>query len=157
MRPNEIRVIALGVFLRGDDLLVSEGRDPATGRSFFRPPGGGIAFGEQGCSALEREIGEELGTPITDVRFLGAIENIFAYAGERGHGIVLLYAARFADPRIYQVDPLVGRDDDGEYLAVWKPLEGFCRAADGPLYPAQLLSLIDRQRALWHGDPESAG
>lgn len=49
--PDRIRPIAIGIFRRGDSILVELGQDPATGEHFCRPPGGEIEFGEDGAAA----------------------------------------------------------------------------------------------------------
>jgi hypothetical protein len=43
---NEIRPVALCVFRNNDGILVFEGYDDVKGETFYRPPGGGIEFGE---------------------------------------------------------------------------------------------------------------
>ncbi|WP_460164643.1 NUDIX domain-containing protein [Pseudomonas sp. S2_F03] len=53
-----------------------------------------MEFGETSAQAIVREVQEELGLAITDVRLLGTLENIFTYAGRPGHEIVQVYDAR---------------------------------------------------------------
>ena len=59
--PSEIRIVALGAVLRGDDLLVQEDELRSTGETFYRLLGGGVEFGEHSRDAVVREFGEELG------------------------------------------------------------------------------------------------
>jgi len=144
MQPKRIRPLALGLFLHNGKLLVFEGHDPVKGETFYRPLGGGIEFGETGAQAMAREIREEIGAEVTNVRYLGLCENIFVYAaGEVGHEIVLLYEAELADTSLYERDVIEAVEENGAtYMALWKPLADF---ADGrvPLYPDGLFDLLE--------------
>ncbi|SRR5712691_3137526 len=79
MKPNEIRPIAICVFREKDRILVAEGHDPVA-QTFYRPLGGAIRCGEKGADTLIRELREELDVEIRDLRYLGALENIFTSA-----------------------------------------------------------------------------
>jgi 8-oxo-dGTP pyrophosphatase MutT (NUDIX family) len=71
MTTHRIRPLALCIFHHDGKILLSEAHDPIKNRPFFRPIGGGIEFGETSAEAIEREVQEELGLAITDVRLLG--------------------------------------------------------------------------------------
>ena len=79
-QPKRIRPLALGIFRHDGRLLVFEGHDPVKDETFYRPLGGGIEFGETGAQAMAREMREEIGAEVTNVRYLGLCENIFTYA-----------------------------------------------------------------------------
>ncbi len=146
MKSEQIRTIVLGIFQHEGRLLVFEGYDPIRDITFYRPLGGGIEFGEYGHQALAREMREEIGAEITDVRYLGAIESIFTHLGKQGHEIVLVYEARFIDPAFYQQSTLVAAEDDGTPLTVsWKPLADFENGAF--LVPIELLELLRTSHA----------
>jgi histidine triad (HIT) family protein len=49
-----IRPIVIGVAIRDDRILADEGFDPQKAERFYRPPGGGIEFGETSQDALRR-------------------------------------------------------------------------------------------------------
>jgi NADH pyrophosphatase NudC (nudix superfamily) len=143
MQPKRIRPLALGLFLRDGKLLVFEGYDPVKDETFYRPLGGGIEFGETGAQALAREMREEIGAEVTNVRYLGLSENIFTGNGETGHEIVLLYEAELVDRSFYERDDLQGVEPGGvTFRVLWKPLADF---ADGcvPLYPDGLFALLE--------------
>jgi 8-oxo-dGTP pyrophosphatase MutT (NUDIX family) len=74
MKPGSIRVLALGIIWRGDELLLMEGYDPAKRQTFYRPLGGGVEFGEPGRDALIREFNEELGAELANICYLGTLE-----------------------------------------------------------------------------------
>lgn len=141
MKDGRIRTIVLGIFLHEGRLLVFEGHDPIRGITFYRPLGGGVEFGEYGHDALAREIREELGAEITDVRYLGTIQSIFTHLGKQGHEIALVYKAQFVDPACYRPDAFTGAQDDGGPIPVsWRPLTDFENGAF--LVPVQLLPLL---------------
>ena len=97
MIPKSIRPLAIGIFRRGDEILVFEGHDPSKDQLFYRPLGGAIEFGEYGHQALARELQEEVGTGIEHLRYLGALENLFVFDGQQGHEVVLVYEGSLAD------------------------------------------------------------
>ena len=138
-----IRPIALAVPRRGDDLLVFEYHDPTKGRTFYRPLGGGIEFGETAEAAVRRELHEELGVDLLAVRRLGVLENIFHAFGGDGHEIAFIFDCQLADRTLYERD-LVGEilDDPGTKV-MWRSLNRF--QAGNPLYPDGLADLL-RQR-----------
>ena len=143
MQPKRIRPLALGLFLHDGKLLVFEGHDPVKGETFYRPLGGGIEFGETGAQAMAREMREEIGAEVANVRYLGQCENIFTHLGEMGHKIVLLYEAELTDRSLYERGIIEAVEPDGAtFKALWMPLSDF---ADGrvPLYPDGLFALLE--------------
>jgi ADP-ribose pyrophosphatase YjhB (NUDIX family) len=146
LKKNRIRVLSLGIFRRGDSIFVVEGYDPTRDETFYRPLGGGVEFGEQSADTLIRERREETGLEVTNLRYAGVCENIFTYLGERGHEIVLLYEADFADPAVYEKDEMICQEDDGlAFKAVWKPISEFGKDKDGPLYPDGLMAILPQR------------
>ncbi|WP_460126166.1 NUDIX hydrolase [Pseudomonas sp. S2_C03] len=143
MTAPRIRALALCIFHHDGKILVNEAVDPVTQRSFFRPIGGGIEFGETSAQAIEREVQEELGLAITDIRLLGTLESLFTYAGKPGHEIVQVYDARFVDGSVYERLHLDGQEsNDAPFVAKWLPLERFTDEA--PLVPEGLGALLKK-------------
>jgi 8-oxo-dGTP pyrophosphatase MutT (NUDIX family) len=132
-----IRPLAIAVVKRGDELLVSEGRDDVKGETFYRPLGGGIEFGEPAEIALRREFQEELGAELTDVVLLGVLENIFTVFGHPGHEIVFVYEAELADRSWYERDDLGTVLDEGSPI-LWRDFTG----GGQHLYPDGLADLL---------------
>jgi 8-oxo-dGTP pyrophosphatase MutT (NUDIX family) len=127
-------------------LLVFEAYDSIKQQTFYRPLGGGIEFGEHGRDAIAREILEEIGAELREVRYLAALENIFTFERRPGHEIVLVYEAELVDERLYSSEELTGHEESGApFTVVWKPLAMF-RAGEAPLYPTGLLELLDLAR-----------
>ncbi len=145
-KRQRIKTKALCVFRNGEKILVYERYDPTKRKRFYRPIGGGIDFGELGRDAMVREVREELGADVTDVRFLGVLENLFTYAGRAGHEIVLMYDARFEDESLYERTSLEAYEEAGDrhFEATWKSLEYFRSAGSLPLYPNGLPELLSK-------------
>ena len=144
LKVPRIRTIAIGIFRQGNRIFVMEGYDSLKKQTFYRPLGGSIEFGERAQDALKRELREEANAEITNVRYLGTVENIFTYNGEMGHEIVLVYEADFTDKSFYQHESLeCYEDDDTPFKAVWKSLDDF--GVEGPLYPDGLPDLLKHE------------
>lgn len=134
------------MFRNGDKILVYERYDPRTGKRFYRPIGGGIDFGELSREAMVREIREELNAEVTDLCFLGVLENVFTYVGRPGHEILLMYDARFEDESLYEQPTLEAYEEtsDRHFEATWKSLDYFRSSDSHSLYPNGLLELLSK-------------
>lgn len=143
MKEGIIRPLVICVFQKGDNILVAEGYDPLKEDHFYRPIGGGIEFGENSEEALIREMREELGTEITDLTYLGTLENIFTFNGKRGHEIVRVYDASFVDDSFNTNDSFEGIEDNGETFNVMRiPIQTF-QTGELRLVPENLLDLLE--------------
>jgi 8-oxo-dGTP pyrophosphatase MutT (NUDIX family) len=139
---DRIRPIAICLFSHDGRILVAEGLDPVKGEKFYRPIGGAIEFGERGAETLIREVQEELKAEISSLRYLGAVENIFTYNGQRGHEIVLVYDGSFVDPSLYERVEIEGREHDGSsFRAVWRSISQI-RGEGKPIYPSGLAEML---------------
>ena len=139
---NYIRPMALVVFRRDDGaILVAPGFDPVKQQRFYRPLGGGIEFGERAEDAARREIREELGAEITDLRLLTVSENIFTFLGQPGHELIWLYEARFTNPALYEGDVLTADEYGAKFEVHWVPPQSFV-SGETPLYPEGTLQAL---------------
>jgi ADP-ribose pyrophosphatase YjhB (NUDIX family) len=139
---NRIRPIAIVVFKRPDGaILVASGYDRIKEKSFYRPLGGEIEFGETAADAARRELLEELGAEVENLSLLGVFENIFTFLGAQGHEIVFVFEAAFADSSFYDRDVVYALEGDASFEVHWVPLQRF---VDGevPLYPDGLLNAL---------------
>lgn len=142
MKPGKIRPLAICVFRRDDRIFAAEGYDAVKNQKFYRPLGGKIEFGEYSPQTIARELDEEIGQAVKDLRYLATLENIFTYNGHAGHEIVLVYDGAFVDEAMYTRDGVEGRDDNElRFVAYWKSLDFFQRG-EAPLYPTGLLDLL---------------
>jgi ADP-ribose pyrophosphatase YjhB (NUDIX family) len=119
--------------------------DSAKGSAFARPLGGGIDFGETSQDAIVREIKEELGTEMNDVRLLGIVENIFELEGKPGHEIVFVYDGHFGDESLYERENLDVVEGKRKFKAVWRSLKEL-RSGSTRLVPPELWELLEKPR-----------
>lgn len=142
-KPTVIRVIAICLFRRDDQILVFEGFDRVKGTHFYRPLGGGVDAGETSAEAIVREIREELGAEITDLKLVGVLESIFTVDERAGHEIVFVYDGRFVDESFYTRPLIEAVEDNSTVLpATWRPLASF--NAQHRLVPEQLMALLTK-------------
>lgn len=157
MPPTDIRAHVLGVARRDEGapadaadadapgrdgldpdeaILVSELTNPETGETFYRPPGGGIEFGESSAEAVVREFREEMGLAVTPRGYLGTVENRFEFDGRAAHELAVVHEVAFDDASVYDRAVIDGVDAGGTvtYEATWEPLDQLV-AGDQPLYP----------------------
>lgn len=140
--PQYIRPLAL-VLVRRDDgaILAAPGFDRVKQQRFYRPLGGGIEFGERAEEAARRELQEELGADLTDVRLLGTFENLFTFQGQPGHELIWLFEARLTDQSLYEREVLIADEFGSRFEVHWVPVDTF-RRGEAPLYPDGLLDLL---------------
>jgi ADP-ribose pyrophosphatase YjhB (NUDIX family) len=140
---DAIRPIAAAVIRNEDRILVWEDHDPTTGDVVAVPLAGGIEFGETGQAAIGRELQEEVGATPTRVRYLGLLEDIFVWAGQKRHELYLIYDVELAGRTVYEAEKIRVVEPDGtSYLARWRPLSEFRGPAR--LVPDGLLELIEQ-------------
>jgi 8-oxo-dGTP pyrophosphatase MutT (NUDIX family) len=145
MKPNRVRAIAICLFRHGDKLLALEGYDEVKRQTFYRPLGGTIEFGEHSSQTVVRELREELGAEVRDVRYLYTLENVFVFNGQQGHEIVLVYDGTLADPALYERPVIEAHEDNGQaFLARWVSLKDV-ESGETPLYPSGLLAKLRQQ------------
>jgi ADP-ribose pyrophosphatase YjhB (NUDIX family) len=142
MLEERIRPIAICVCRDGERILVAEYCEK--GRLYYRPLGGAIEFGERGEETVRRELREEIAADLTEVRYLGVLENIYANEGLRAHQIVLVYDGRLTDVSLYEKEVIQGDELGAPFKAVWKRLDEF-GPEKPPVYPDGLLELLNRR------------
>lgn len=146
--PQGDRARAFGIPETCDEvvrLFVSEGYDPVKQQTFYRALGGGVEFGETSLVALQREFQEEIQAELTNIHYLGCLENLFTFNGIPGHEIVQLYRCDFADPRFYQLEQLTFTEleDNNQqtHTASWIELARF-RSGELRLVPEACLQYL---------------
>lgn len=136
---KEIRPIVLGLAIKDNKLLVSEGFDKVKNQTFYRCLGGGIEFLEKSTYALKREFQEEINIDIDIKDFLGISENIFTYDGKNAHELVLYYNIDISDEG-YKEEYIVN-DDNGQSKATWIDINDF-KNGNKILYPEEVFKYI---------------
>ena len=137
---KEIRPIALGLAVKNNKLLVSEGFDKVKNETFYRCLGGGIEFLEKSSDALKREFKEEIGANIIIKDFLGVSENIFTYKGKNAHELILFYSIDILD-QDYKEEYEIN-DNSGRYKAKWIDIQEF-KNKSKILYPEDVFKYLD--------------
>lgn len=122
---GEIRVLALGLIRDDERIFMSEGYDPVKQNTFYRALGGGVDFGETSLEALQREFQEEIQAELTNIRYLGCIENLFTFNAKPGHEIIQLYQCDFVDPKLYQIERTIFAEGDRQKAALWVEINRF--------------------------------
>ena len=134
-------VKAMAVIRRPRDgaLLVSEHADPVRS-PFERPLGGHVELGEYAEHALRRELLEEIGQSLSDVRLLGVLENMFQWDGSLAHEIVFVFSASFQNDAAYEITEqrILDHADDDRTVVRWRDAD----AVTPPLYPAGVADLV---------------
>ena len=136
---KEIRPIALGLAIKNNKLLVSEGFDKVKNETFYRCLGGGIEFLEKSEEALKREFLEEINVDIIVKDFLGISENIFTYQGKKAHELILFYSIDISDENYQEEYKVI--DDHGETIAKWIEIDEF-KNKNKILYPEEVFKYI---------------
>jgi len=139
---NQIRPLAICVFRNQNRILAAEGYDPVKNETFYRPLGGGIEFGESSVDTIRRELKEEINVDVEELKYLGALENIFTFNGSSSHEIVQVYDGALTESGLYEQAVVVGKEANGEEIrAVWMSLDEFGEGKSS-LYPDGLLELL---------------
>ena len=136
---KEIRPIVLGLAIKNNKLLVSEGFDKVRNETFYRCLGGGIEFLEKSQEALKREFAEEINVDIIIKDFLGISENIFTYQGRKAHELILFYSIDISDDNYQEEYKVI--DDHGETIAKWIDIDEF-KNKNKILYPEEIFNYI---------------
>lgn len=141
-KSGEIRVLALGIIRHGDRVFISEGYDPVKQQTFYRAMGGGVDFGETSQQALQREFQEEIQAELTDIKYLGCLENLFTFNGKPGHEVLFIYECNFVDPKFYQLSELTFAEGIRKKRALWVEIERF-KSKELKLVPEQFFEYLD--------------
>ena len=144
---RRIRPKAVCLIWKGDKLHVQLIYWPVKPNQFYIPLGGSIKYGEYGRDAIAREVLEEIGAELKNIRYLGTLENIFTVQGEIGHEIVLVFDAEFTDARFYEMNPIRGVELEltppSKIEAYWRTLQEI--EEEGlPLYPERLGEFLNK-------------
>lgn len=141
-QPNQIRVLALGIIRDGDRTFISEGYDPVKQQTFYRAMGGGVDFGETSYDALKREFQEEIQADLTNIKYLGCMENLFTFNGKQGHEILQVYQCDLVDPKFYQLEELFFAEGERKKKALWVDISRF-KTGELKLVPEPFLEYLN--------------
>lgn len=139
-KEGKIRILALGIIKNGDRVFISQGYDPLKQETFYRALGGGVEFGETSYQALQREFREEIQADLTNIKYLGCLENLFTFNGKPGHEIWQIYQCDFVDPKFYQIEKMAV-NEEWEETAIWVKIEKL-KSGELKLVPAQFIDYL---------------
>lgn len=140
--PGRIRVLALGLIRADERIFISQGYDPVKQQTFYRAMGGGVDFGETSTDALQREFREEIQAELTNIHYLGCLENLFNFNGQQGHEILQVYQCDFVDPKFYELEQLVFAEGERKKTALWVEISRFT-SGELKLVPEQFLDYVN--------------
>lgn len=106
---------------------------------YHRLVGGGVEVGETAREAVRREVDEELGATVHDLRLLTVLESIFRLDGVLGHEVVFLFTGRL-DPEPARTGATLTESDGSVVPVVWRALDD--AAEPLPLYPAAVVPWV---------------
>ncbi|KAK9905980.1 hypothetical protein WJX75_010048 [Coccomyxa subellipsoidea] len=134
--------VGVGVLIfRGENVLVGR-RLGAHGRGEFALPGGHLEFGESWEDCAKREVLEETGLQLSNLRFETAVNSVF---GEAAHYVTIFMrgdADEAAEARVLEPDKCE------EWI--WVPWHDIPRPI---FFPLQLLQESDYEPIKWKIDP----
>lgn len=141
-KPSKINVKAFCVFRHETRILVFDAFDTTDNLPYYRPLGGSVEPGETSKEAIKREILEELGEEIENIKLLGVLEEIFTHEGKPCQEVIFIYDAEFVDKGVYDKSSMVAKESDGTSLNVsWRDLNFFNDYHR--LVPIELHSLLE--------------
>lgn len=131
MKESKIRVKAMCLFVRDGRVLLQSGKsinslNPSRHvfpDNWYRVLGGSLNFLETSEQGVRREIREEIGSEIDNLKLLDAVENIFEYKGETKHEVVFLYGGDLSNAELYSKEVIHVVDSDYEFDAEWVSVE----------------------------------
>lgn len=141
-KSGEIRVLALGLIQDSERIFISEGYDSVKQQNFYRAMGGGVDFGETSHDALQREFQEEIQAELTNIRYLGCLENLFSFNGKQGHEILFVYKCDFVEPKFYQLEQIIFAEGERKKKALWVETSRF-KSGELLLVPEQFLAYCE--------------
>ena len=138
---GQIRVLALGLIKKNTRVFISQGYDPVKQKTFYRAMGGGVDFGETSLEALEREFQEEVQAKLTNISYLGCLENLFTFNGKQGHELLQVYQCDFVDAKFYELESLVFAEGKRQKTDLWVDIALF-KSGELLLVPEPFLALL---------------
>ena len=136
--PKAIRPLAIGLIRREGEILVMAVKDDRGGIKGWRPPGGGIEFGESAEQTVVRELMEELGESAVCRDRVCVLENIFVHEGHPGHEVVFVFDVEFSEPSAYANERYAYVDQGISNEVVWRSVREFSAGTE-TLFPEGLL------------------
>lgn len=124
IKDNSRTVIkSIGVFVKDGKTLASKGFDEKKAETFCRGIGGGVHFRETSENAMKREVKEELGCEVENLKLVDVAENVFTFNGEDRHQVIFLYTGDLSNKDLYKQDKIHIVEPYSEFDAEWIPID----------------------------------
>lgn len=144
--PSMIRPRVICIFRHQGNILVRKHKNPKVQAPFYRPIWGNIKFGEYSRDAILREVWQQFGTSVVNLRYLATLEDILRFNERASHEIVQVYEGEFVNKNLYQSFTLPNMEDNWELFSVaWKPFADFSGKNAPLLSPDGLLEVLQLQ------------
>lgn len=104
MKQNSIVRVGVGVFIFKDGKFLMQQRQGAHGAGTWSVPGGHLEFGESFEETARREVLEETGLEITNVRFGAVTNDNFVEEGKHYVTVWMISDWKNGEPRITEPD-----------------------------------------------------
>jgi mutator protein MutT len=88
-------------------LVATRAHEPVKGT--FDLPGGFVDLHETGEEAMSREVKEETGLNVDEIKYLFSVPNIYIYSGFEVHTLDLVYLCKVKDTRILKAEDDVAK------------------------------------------------
>ena len=111
---------ARAIIKQNDQYLVMMVTKQDGSTTSFHYPGGHVEIGETTKQAVIREIREEIGCELKDVKLLALVENFWEHQGTLGHGLELFYLATPLTPLNPKDYTTIENDKGGEKQLAFK-------------------------------------
>jgi 8-oxo-dGTP pyrophosphatase MutT (NUDIX family) len=134
-------VKSLCIVRQGSRLLVSRDFDSVKKNYYYRPLGGSVDYRERSIDTVKREFMEELGVTLTNVKYIGVIENIFTMEGSNYHEIDFIYEGDIAEKEIYDKKEIEFMEGGKTSLALWIDYSEFT-SGEKTLVPEEIFNFI---------------
>ena len=92
-------------------------------------------------SGEEREFQEEIQAKLTNISYLGCLENLFTFNGKQGHELLQVYQCDFVDAKFYELESLVFAEGKRQKTALWVDIALF-KSGELLLVPEPFLALL---------------
>jgi len=110
MKEQLIPRVGIGVYVRKNGKVLLGKRKGAHGAGTWSAPGGHLEFGESWEDCARREVREETGMLIKNIRFMTATNDIFAKEGKHYITIALVADWKSGEPKNMEPEKCEGWD-----------------------------------------------
>ncbi len=114
---------ALIIIRRNQEILAVKGVEKIKNKDYYRIIGGTIEFQETSRDAITREVREELGSDIENLKLHSVEENIFEFQGEQIHQIEFIYSGELANKDLYKQEHITITEPYASFNTDWVPIE----------------------------------